>query len=837
MKSIGIFMAKIGLILFRKRLNIQFSLVHHTKKNQISIMPRYHTLLLFTLFCVFSQAQEELNYPEVKYNTEGIKANWVSHPEILGGEDRIILFRNSFMVENTLEDFIINLSADNHYFLFVNGKPITHGPQLSDIKHWKYETLNLKDFLKVGKNIIAIKVVNYGRRRFLGFQSIFTSLMVNGVSKNAEVLTTKGPEDTWKCAIDPSYKAIEINWREAGEKSIVGGFYANNPTDYVDKNLYPQHWEQLDFDDSNWQKNRFYESGSSMGGSIAYLLEPRNLPLLTWDKEQIGHIVRSKNLTTSRFPTSGEITIPAHQKISFLLDQKEVTNGFPELVFSKGKNAHIKIKYAENLFGENNTKGDRNVIENKELLGYYDYIISNGTNGQSFIPNWMRTFRFIEFEIETAEQELTLNSFVNNKSRTTIPSVARFKTDNETYNRIFEISKRTIDICTQDYFLSDAYYETMQYVGDSKVHALLWQVLSGNLAHTRNAIRQFHHSRDSEGNILGAYPLRSTFIFPTYSLIWVDMIADYYRLTGDKDFIHTYKDGIIHTLSGFEKNMNDMNLVNKTRYRYFVDWYTGPNNGGGTATNNGGENSAVVSLHYAHALLNAATLFNAIDDRQTANSYVQRAEKIKQSVYRLCFDVDKKIFAERPDKSIFDQHTNIMAILTDAIDKSEQKTLLQKILSDKDLLQATYYYRYYLFEAIKKVNVPELFSAAQKPWEEIIANHMTTTLERFESKEKPTRSEVHPWSASPAYFYFNYLAGIKSKKNTFEEISIEPVFGELNEMQGVMPTPHGSIIFDLKRKGKKLSADITIPNTISGAIIWNGKSVALTVGKKSYRLN
>lgn len=146
-------------------------------------MARYLTFLLFALFCVFSQAQEELNYPKIKYNTDVIKANWVSHPEILGGEDRIVLFRNTFMIENTSEDFIINLSADNHYFLYVNGKSITHGPQLSDIKHWKYETLNLKDFLKVGKNVIAVKVVNYGRRRFFGFQSIFTSLMVNGVTK------------------------------------------------------------------------------------------------------------------------------------------------------------------------------------------------------------------------------------------------------------------------------------------------------------------------------------------------------------------------------------------------------------------------------------------------------------------------------------------------------------------------------------------------------------------------------------------------------------------------------------------------------------------------------
>ena len=163
--------------------------------------------------------------------------------------------------------------------------------------------------------------------------------------------------------------------------------------------------------------------------------------------------------------------------------------------------------------------------------------------------------------------------------------------------------------------------------------------------------------------------------------------------------------------------------------------------------------------------------------------------------------------------------------------------ILFRRTSKEDLLQATYYYRYYLFEAIKKVNAPELFSEAQRPWEGLIADHMTTTLERFESKEKPTRSEVHPWSASPAYFYFNYLAGIRSAKNSYEEIHIRPAFGELNNIEGIMPTPHGNIIFHLKRKGKKLMAEITIPDDMKGEIFWNEKSMALSPGNKSYNLN
>jgi hypothetical protein len=797
-------------------------------------MNRFITFIL--LVSLSAQSQTEINYPEVIYGKENISASWVSHPDVKGGEDTVLLFRNTFEVEDSKADFIINISADNHYYFYVNGRFITHGPQLSDIQHYKYETLNLKDYLKQGENVIAVKVINFGKRRFLGMQSIFTSVMVNGVTDNAKIINTTGFNDTWVSTIDKSYKANEVVWRGDKEKAIVGGFYANNPTDIVDMNNYPTHWEILDFDDSDWKKVEFFENASSMGGSIAYLLEPRNLPLLSWDEERIASIVRSSKPLETEFPVLGSLTLAPNTTTTFLLDQQYVTNGFPELVFSKGKSATIIIKYAENLFGANNEKGDRNDLENKKLLGYYDEIISNGKDAQKFIPNWMRTFRFIEFEIETKDAALVLNKFVNHRSRTTIPSIAKFNSDNDMYNDIFDICKRTIDICTQDYFLSDAYYETMQYVGDTKIQGLIWQALSGNAEHTKNAIRQFDHSRDSDGNILGAYPLRSTFIYPTYSLVWVDMIADYYNTSNDKEFIETYKDGIINTLAGFEKNMNDLNLVNKTPYRYFVDWYTGPNNGSGTATKNDGLNSAVVSLHYVHALQNASRLFNEIGDEQTSLKYKNRAQEIITSVYGLCYDTDRNLFAERPDKTIYDQHTNIMAILTDAIPETEQRALLDKVLNEEDLLQATYYYRFYLFEAIKKVGAPELFDVAQKPWEQMIEDHMTTTLERFESVEKPTRSEVHPWSASPAYFYFNYLAGIRSVQNDFEEVEIAPAFGKLNEIKGLLPTSKGNIEFELKRNKHKLSAEITIPKTIKGKVLWQGTMVELKPGKNKYTL-
>lgn len=794
-------------------------------------MYRFKYLCLFLLTVSIGSGQQELNFPTVIYGVDQIKANWITHPEIAGGEDAVVLFRNVFDTADPSKEHIINISADNHYFLYVNDRLVTHGPQLSDIQHWKYETLNLKEYLVKGKNIVAVKVINFGKRRFLGMQSIFTSLMVNGCTANTKALSTTGNGDNWKCYVDPSYKAIEVNWRGEGVKSIIGGFYANNPTDFVDMNLYPTDWNKLHFNDANWKKPIFFEGASSMGGAIAYLLEPRSLPLLTWEKEiNPGQVVRTHGIRKSKISSDQPWVVEPHKKVSVLMDWTYVTNGYPTLEFGKGKDARIKIGYAENLFGKDGTKGDRNEIEDKQLLGYYDMVISNGKLGQSFTPNWMRTFRFVSIEIETFSEPLEINTFLNHRSRTKIPSTAQFDSDNKMYNNIFDICKRTVDICTQDYFLSDAYYETMQYVGDTKIHALLWQTLSGSLAHTKNALKQFNQSRDAAGNILGAYPLRSTFIYPTYSLSWVDQIANYLELSKDTLLVKELRAGILHTLYGFETNMDKNHLVKKTPYRYFVDWYTGSNEGGGTATDNDGLHSAVVTLHYVHALQNASKLLIDIGDPLHATEFKNRAEEIKRAVYLNCYDKERKLFAERPDKTVFDQHTNIMAILTDAIPANEQGDLLHQILNEADLLQASYYYRYYLFKAIMKVDAPELFDIAQKPWEHMIEQHMTTTLERFESEKRPTRSEVHPWSASPAYFYFNYLAGISSMENNYKMVKVEPRFGVLKNIKGVLPTQQGNIEFHLRKNTKEVWAEICLPKGTSGVFEWQGKSHALFSG-------
>lgn len=789
-------------------------------------------------FCSpFSALSQELNVPEVTITPKPWKAVWVTHPDISGNEYAAILFRKVLQLDAAPEKFVISVSADNKYVLFVNGQRVAAGPQLSDIRHWRYETVDIAPFLKKGRNVIVAEVVNYGPDRFFGMQSYRTAFIVNGnyaspSGIDPSVINTNR-DGGWQTLWNKGLFGKEVRWRSA-VKDIIGGFYANNPTDSVAGSAYPWGWEAPEFEGGDWKNAVFCENASAFGGGFGWILEPRNTPLQVRTKERLANVITVDGVDNADGVLKGNepVTIPPRTSATILIDNKVLTTGYPELLFSGGKDAMIRIGYAENLFLPDGSKGNRNEWKGMKFVGIKDVVIPDGGSGRTFRPTWLRTFRFVQLEITTRDVPLVLQDFYNMYTTTPIPLKAKFRASDPMYGKIFDLCRRTVALCTQDYFLSDAYYETMQYVGDTKVHAQVWQAFTGNDLHTRNALEQFHYSRLWDGNLTSCYPLRSTFVHPTYSVIWVDMLYDYLLYSGDSTFIRKFLPGIRQTLSMFDELIAENGLAGHTRWDYFVDWYQHSNRGG-LAPGQDGSNSAVVTLHYVFALQNAARIFDYLGHAAEADAYRQRAVTISGKVRAACYDAAKKLFTERPDKSYFDQHTNIMAVLTDAVPAGEQRGILERILSDTTLGQATYYYRFYLFEALRKADAADLFDRAQEPWEQLIEDGLTTALERMESEIKPTRSECHPWSTGPAYAYFTLLAGITPGDIGFSTVHVEPDLGALAFIEGSYPHPKGEIVFRFEKKGKKLRGELELPQGLSGTCEINGKTIALKEGKQN----
>ncbi len=445
-------------------------------------------------------------------------AEWITHPEIDQTAYGMIYFRNSFELMEAPAQFIVHVSGDNRYRLYVNGQEVCYGPQLADMRHWRYETLDLAPFLKMGKNIVAAEVMNWGVERNYGIISFKTGFLLQGNTEKENFLNTNHTGQ-WKVAKNEGIYEKTVFWRGGGE--IVGGFYASNPTDSIVAAQQPWGWKAYSFDDSSWKNAAmiFAKPKTTAGNGHGWILQPRTTAIQTNKKEPFSKVLRSdiKGLKKDFHFGEESLVIPANSKCTLVIDQGYVTLGFPKLNLSNGKGARIKIRYSEAMYDTNNIKGNRNETKGKVVKGVSDVYVMDGRENSVFQPIWFRAFRFIQVEIETKDEPLLINDYFNVFSAASFPVKAAFKTNDPAYRQVWDLCAHTLKTCAQDNLLSDLYYEQLQYVGDLRPHLMGWTALTGDLTYFRSAMEQFNNSRLPDGNITSCYPLKATFVHPTYS--------------------------------------------------------------------------------------------------------------------------------------------------------------------------------------------------------------------------------------------------------------------------------------------------------------------------------
>jgi hypothetical protein len=159
---------------------------------------------------------------------------------------------------------------------------------------------------------------------------------------------------------------------------------------------------------------------------------------------------------------------------------------------------------------------------------------------------------------------------------------------------------------------------------------------------------------------------------------------------------------------------------------------------------------------------------------------------------------------------------------------------MQQILYDTSLSQATFYYRFYLTQALKKAGMADVYYSQLKPWRDMLAIGLTT----FAENPEPSRSDCHAWSASPDYDFLATICGIMPASAGFAAVKIQPALGELTMVNGSMPHPLGNIVVSLKRKGVNgIAGAVTLPAGLTGNFIWKNKSIMLKSGSQNIDIN
>jgi alpha-L-rhamnosidase len=378
-----------------------------TRSRQVFII----LLMLIGLSDFALGAQQIVAAEATKINPELLtklwSARWISVPNTSPFDYGVYHFRRTFDLQAKPSSFIVHVTGDNRYQLFVNGERIVCGPARGDLNHWRFETVDIASHLKAGKNLLAAVLWNFGQYSPEAQVTDRTAFLLQGDTTPERLVDTN---NQWKCMRNPAYQPLHYTHAQ------MRGYFVMGPADKVDGASYPWGWEQLDFDDSAWAQAHTDSrwSGSPRGardGPNRWQLVPRNIPPMEERPERLAVVRQSSGANVpANFPQlATPFTISANTKARLLLDQAHLTTAYPELIVSGGKGALVKIGYAESLFvnGTNgNEKGNRNDVEGKTFVGYYDIFTSDGGSKRMYRPLWWRTYRYVELNIETKDQPL-----------------------------------------------------------------------------------------------------------------------------------------------------------------------------------------------------------------------------------------------------------------------------------------------------------------------------------------------------------------------------------------------------------------------------------------------
>ena len=157
---------------------------------------------------------------------------------------------------------------------------------------------------------------------------------------------------------------------------------------------------------------------------------------------------------------------------------------------------------------------------------------------------------------------------------------------------------------------------------------------------------------------------------------------------------------------------------------------------------------------------------------------------------------------------------------------------MERVISDTTLTPASYYFDFYVLEALAKAGLGDRYIERLAPWQAMLKLGLTSAPENPE----PTRSDTHAWAAHPNYGLLATVLGVRPASPGFRTVRIAPALGPLRRAEGRIPHPSGDIEvkFSRERRGG-LDAEITLPRGLPGELVWQGQRRPLHGGRQTIR--
>ena len=199
---------------------------------------------------------------------------WIWTEAPLPARNAFVRFRRCFAYRGG-GSVRLQVSADSHYWLYLNGEFLGSGPVRSWPEHWKYDEYEISSLLRAGENTVAVLVNHFGVSTFQ-YLHASPGLWVQMVAGEGEgghcILKT---DASWKCDLSPAHL------------SKVPGISIQQPFEEQYDARREDGWTGGGYADAAWAAALPVEPPHPV-------LEPRGIPLLTSEPVFPQRILRAE---------------------------------------------------------------------------------------------------------------------------------------------------------------------------------------------------------------------------------------------------------------------------------------------------------------------------------------------------------------------------------------------------------------------------------------------------------------------------------------------------------------------------------------------------------------
>jgi alpha-L-rhamnosidase len=737
-------------------------------------------------------------------------ASWIWHPDAPRNQTAVVRFNIDF--EATGEPLTFHISADQRFLLKLDETPLARGPDCGDPAHWPFSTYRFE--LAHGPHSLTVEAWWIGSHAPLARMTVEGGFILKAEGAYDRRLTTGTAPWTAVLCPEYSFQPWETEaYHAVGDQLHVDGRLRGKgaacPAAVIASAAHhPIH---------GLQENKWIMAPSPLPGQLA---EPRTCGTVRATSEPAF-----QNLLDNRTP----FVVPANTTLSFICDLNDYYCAYPRIQCSGGADAQVSWGWAEALF-ENDlkTKTDRNRVDGLHFTGMEDCFISSGGENQTFETLWWRAGRYIRLSIQTEEEPLVLQSLEIEETRYPLENAGRFCCEEAGIDELVQLCFRGLQCNSHETATDCPCYEQLMYAGDTRLQALIQYATSGDDRLVRRCIELFNGSRTSGCNGLttSRYPDRDTQWIPTFSLIWIWMVHDYYYWRNDPAFVSEQLAGTRSVMNAFGEFLNAGHLLENVPHWVFLDWV--PEWFEGYPPGGQGGISALVNLLYIQTLEKASELEAAFGSRHLAEAYREQMEFTSHAVLKAFWDDARNLMADDTAHEHFSEHGQALTILCSCFDNEIKQSALNGLSApEPDLAKASIYFSFYIFEALLSMNETADIRTRLEAWLQLSGQGFKTPPEEFGQ----SRSDCHAWGSHPLFHFHASVLGIRPAAPGFRTVRIAPRNIGWKKIGGTTVHPKGEIETALVFSDGALEGEIILPPGLAGTLEWGGTSTALASGK------